>query len=84
MTWAGRKSQTRDPHLHVDFILPDTKLSSYPLIVEAYLRDYLQVRIYDPDHPREMAYGRFFSYPRARDSSGCSCDVQEHVEECKG
>jgi murein DD-endopeptidase MepM/ murein hydrolase activator NlpD len=40
MTWAGRKSQTHDPHLHADFILGDTNIGSYPFLAEAYLRDY--------------------------------------------
>ena len=40
MTWAGRKSQTHDHHLHTELILGDTNISSYPFLVEAYLRDY--------------------------------------------
>lgn len=39
-TWQGRRSQHHDPHLHVGFALGATPLGSYPLLVEAYLRDY--------------------------------------------
>ncbi|MFP4053719.1 MAG: hypothetical protein ACLFV7_07645 [Phycisphaerae bacterium] len=39
-TWAGRKSQIHDPHLHVGLRLNDIPVSTYPYLVEAYLRDY--------------------------------------------
>lgn len=40
MTWAGRKSQHNDPHLHWEVESENQPLASYPFIVEAYLRDY--------------------------------------------
>ena len=40
MTWDGRKSQEYDPHCHVELMHGDTKLASFPYLVEAYLRDY--------------------------------------------
>jgi murein DD-endopeptidase MepM/ murein hydrolase activator NlpD len=39
-TWNGRRSQDGDPHLHVGLKAGGTPLSPYPLLVEAYLRDY--------------------------------------------
>lgn len=40
MTWAGRKSQSSDPHLHMGFRYDKTVISTYPFLVEAYLRMY--------------------------------------------
>ena len=40
MTWDGRKSQEYDPHCHVELLYGDTKLASFPYLVEAYLRRY--------------------------------------------
>lgn len=40
MTWAGRKSQHNDPHLHWGVSVGGVPLASYPFVVEAYLRDY--------------------------------------------
>ena len=40
MTWAGRKSQHNDPHLHWGVSVGGTPIASYPFVVEAYLRDY--------------------------------------------
>ena len=40
MTWAGRKSQHNDPHLHWAVSMDGQPLASYPFVVEAYLRDY--------------------------------------------
>lgn len=39
-TWSGRRAQHLDPHLHVGFHRQDTPISAYPMLVEAYLRDY--------------------------------------------
>jgi len=43
-TWNGKKLQKNDPHFHIDFRYMETKLSTYPAIVETYLRSY-------PDDP---------------------------------
>jgi murein DD-endopeptidase MepM/ murein hydrolase activator NlpD len=40
MTWAGRRSQTHDPHLHVGLTYNDTPLATYPFLIEAYFRSY--------------------------------------------
>lgn len=40
MTWDGRKSQTNDPHCHIDISYKETKLASFPYLIEAYLRTY--------------------------------------------
>ena len=40
MTWAGRKSQHNDPHLHWSVSVDGKRLASYPFLVEAYLRDH--------------------------------------------
>ncbi len=40
MTWAGRKSQHSDPHLHWGVSVGGKPLASYPFAAEAYLRDY--------------------------------------------
>ncbi|MCK5714051.1 MAG: M23 family metallopeptidase, partial [Hyphomicrobiaceae bacterium] len=40
MTWNGYHSQYNDPHLHIGFHFGGTKISTYPFLVEAYLRDY--------------------------------------------
>ena len=40
MTWDGHKSQEYDPHCHVELMHGDTKLASFPYLVEAYLRRY--------------------------------------------
>lgn len=40
MTWDGRKSQTNDPHCHIDVNYKETKLASFPYLIEAYLRTY--------------------------------------------
>lgn len=56
MTWDGQKSQAHDHHLHTDFVLGDTNISSYPFLVEAYLRDY-------PDPVLAVAGGYAFGLP---------------------
>jgi murein DD-endopeptidase MepM/ murein hydrolase activator NlpD len=40
MTWDGRKSQFNDPHCHIELGYGDTKLASFPYLMEAYLRKY--------------------------------------------
>jgi len=40
MTWDGRKSQYHDPHLHIGFHFGRTTISTYPFLIEAYLRMY--------------------------------------------
>ncbi|MHC1769275.1 MAG: ADP-ribosylglycohydrolase family protein [Verrucomicrobiia bacterium] len=40
MTWAGRKSQHNDPHLHWGVSVRGAPVASYPFVAEAYLRDY--------------------------------------------
>lgn len=40
MTWDGRKSQVNDPHCHVELMHGETKLASFPYLMEAYLRNY--------------------------------------------
>lgn len=40
MTWAGRKSQHHDPHLHWGVSVAGKPLASYPFAVEGYMRDY--------------------------------------------
>lgn len=40
MTWAGKKSQKMDPHLHVGLSMNRTSLASFPYLMEAYLRKY--------------------------------------------
>src|SRR3712207_8830813 len=45
MTRAGRKSQTYDHHRHVELQYGGTKLSTYPFLVEAYLRDPKSTRL---------------------------------------
>ncbi len=40
MTWAGRRSQHNDPHLHWGVSVGGVPLASYPFVVDAYLRDY--------------------------------------------
>ncbi|MCK4628739.1 MAG: peptidoglycan DD-metalloendopeptidase family protein, partial [Sedimentisphaerales bacterium] len=40
MTWDGRKSQHHDPHLHIGFHFGRTSISTYPFLIEAYLRMY--------------------------------------------
>ncbi len=40
MTWDGRKSQGHDPHLHIGFRFGRTSISTYPFLIEAYLRMY--------------------------------------------
>lgn len=40
MTWNGRKSQYNDPHLHIDLSIKGVEVSSFPYLMEAYLRKY--------------------------------------------
>jgi murein DD-endopeptidase MepM/ murein hydrolase activator NlpD len=40
MTWAGKKSQEMDPHLHVGLSMNRTSLASFPYLMEAYMRKY--------------------------------------------
>lgn len=40
MTWDGRKSQTNDPHCHISMSYKDTKLATFPYLIEAYQRNY--------------------------------------------
>ncbi len=40
MTWDGRRSQSRDPHLHWGLAHGREDLASFPFILDAYLRDY--------------------------------------------
>ncbi len=55
-TWAGRKSQTRDPHLHVGFNRGDMQIDPFPFFTEAYFRDY-------PDTLIPIAGGYAFTVP---------------------
>jgi hypothetical protein len=56
MTWAGRRSQDRDPHLHWGVSRQGQQLGSYPFLLEAYLRDYA-------DSVLAMAGGYYFAMP---------------------
>jgi murein DD-endopeptidase MepM/ murein hydrolase activator NlpD len=56
MTWDGRKSQVNDPHCHVELMYGETKLASYPYLMEAYLREY-------PDPVLAVAGGYQFTLP---------------------
>jgi murein DD-endopeptidase MepM/ murein hydrolase activator NlpD len=40
MTWDGRKSQVNDPHCHIELGYGNTKIASFPYLMEAYLRKY--------------------------------------------
>lgn len=40
MTWDGYKSQKADHHLHAGLQFEETEISTYPFLVEAYMRDY--------------------------------------------
>jgi hypothetical protein len=40
MTWDGGKNQKADHHLHAGLQFEETEISTYPFLVEAYLRDY--------------------------------------------
>lgn len=55
-TWRGQRRQHMDPHLHVGGAWQGHKLSCYPALVEAYLRDY-------PDELVAMAGGHAFTLP---------------------
>ncbi|MBN2313013.1 MAG: PKD domain-containing protein [Sedimentisphaerales bacterium] len=56
MTWSGRRSQKYDPHIHFDIGCADTRISSYPFIVESYFRAY-------PDPLIAVAGGYHFTVP---------------------
>jgi murein DD-endopeptidase MepM/ murein hydrolase activator NlpD len=56
MTWAGRRSQTHDPHLHFGLRVGETAVSTFPAIVESYFRAY-------PDHLMPIAGGYHFAEP---------------------
>ncbi len=56
MTWAGRKSQHNDPHLHWGVSVRGAPLASYPFVAEAYLRDY-------PDPLLAVAGGYHYAIP---------------------
>ena len=55
-TWDGRRSQIHDPHLHVGFERNNARVSPYPTLVEAYLRDF-------PDPVLPVAGGYRFALP---------------------
>ena len=67
-TWAGRRAQYNDPHLHVGFAVPGagaagdkggeegTAVSTFPYLAEAYFRDY-------PDSVAAIAGGYVFTVP---------------------
>ena len=55
-TRAGRKSQTRDPQLHVGFNRGDMQIDPFPCFTEAYFRDY-------PDTLIPIAGGYAFTVP---------------------
>lgn len=55
-TWRGQRRQHIDPHLHVGGAWQGHKLSCYPALVEAYLRDY-------PDELLAVAGGHAFTLP---------------------
>jgi murein DD-endopeptidase MepM/ murein hydrolase activator NlpD len=40
MTWNGQKTQTADPHLHVQLDYRETTLALWPFMIEAYFRSY--------------------------------------------
>jgi hypothetical protein len=56
MTWAGRRSQDNDPHLHWGVSTRGRTLGSFPYLLEAYLRDY-------PDSILAMAGGYQYAMP---------------------
>jgi len=56
MTWAGRRSQDNDPHLHWGVSQNGRVLGSFPYLLEAYLRDY-------PDSVLAMAGGYQYAMP---------------------
>jgi len=56
MTWAGRRSQDSDPHLHWGVSTRGQALGSFPYLLEAYLRDY-------PDSILAMAGGYQYAMP---------------------
>ena len=56
MTWNGYHSQHNDPHLHIGFHFGGTQISTYPFLVEAYLRDY-------DDNVLAVASGYHFGVP---------------------
>lgn len=56
MTWSGRRSQDRDPHLHWGVSQRGRALGSFPFLLEAYLRDY-------PDSVLAMAGGYHYALP---------------------
>lgn len=55
-TWNGSRSQHYDPHLHTDLKRRGSYVSSYPFLVQAYLRDY-------PDSALAAAGGRAYALP---------------------
>ncbi len=56
MTWAGRRSQTHDPHLHFGLRVRETAISAFPAVVESYFRAY-------PDNLMAIAGGYHFAEP---------------------
>lgn len=56
MTWAGRRSQSNDPHLHWGVSRQGQSLGSFPFLIEAYLRDH-------PDSVLAMAGGYHYAMP---------------------
>lgn len=56
MTWAGKRSQDSDPHLHWGIKAEGRSLGSFPFLLEAYLRDY-------PDSVLAMAGGYHYASP---------------------
>jgi murein DD-endopeptidase MepM/ murein hydrolase activator NlpD len=56
MTWSGRRSQTHDPHCHVELQYNNSIIASYPYLMEAYLRTF-------PDKVIAVAGGYQFTVP---------------------
>ncbi len=56
MTWNGKKSQYSDPHLHTELSVNGVHVSTFPWLMEAYLRKY-------PDPVVAVAGGYRFALP---------------------
>ncbi|HEX2948430.1 MAG TPA: hypothetical protein VHV83_02490 [Armatimonadota bacterium] len=55
-TWNGQRSQSSDPHVHVDFSDGNTAFSAYPFLTSAYFRVY-------PDVLLPVSGGYYFTVP---------------------
>lgn len=79
MTWNGHKTQVSDPHLHVDIMIDGKRLSSFPYLMEAYLRKYPDKMVAIAGGYRFTSVGNPIDLDASRSLSGCKKPLKNYI-----